>query len=131
MKRLRHFTDGHPPKRACRTKVETQGAREAREVASSCDLFEEKGLSHSFPRNCRDKEWEIDNLDDVDMAEDGSVWCTVKWKPTRLNAKTLASAAEKRLGELFAEKSGVEAWEILMSQSTASRRGRGKKRRAE
>jgi hypothetical protein len=128
MKRPCPFTNVPRPKQSCRTKVEAQKAREA---ASSCDSSQEKGLGHSFPRNCRDREWEIDDLDEVDMAEDGSVWCTVKWKLTRINAMTFAGAAEKRLGELFTEKYGAEVWEMLISQSAAGRCGRGKKRRVE
>ena len=46
------------------------------------------------------------------MATDGSLWCTVKWMPTTLNAKTLVGeTVEKRLKELVTEKYEAEAWE--------------------
>jgi hypothetical protein len=141
--RLSTDTDIPHPKRSRRKRVETRKAREAREArepaapavsaasAASAASFGSKQLGHAIPRYFRGKDWEIDDLDDVDLAEDGSVWCTVMWKPTRINAKALTGAAEKRLGELFTEKYGQKAWEMLMSQSTAGRRERGKKRRAE
>jgi hypothetical protein len=80
-----------------------------------------------------DKDWKIDDLDDVDMATDGSLWCTVKWMPTTLNAKTLVGeAVEKRLKELVTEKYGAEAWDGgRLSQLSSGRRGRGKKEKAE
>jgi hypothetical protein len=75
---------------------------------------QEKRLGHVLPRYYRDKEWEIDNLDNVDMAEDGSLWCTIRWKPTRLKAKTLVrEALGEILEELFTEKYRVEAWNKL------------------
>jgi hypothetical protein len=37
------------------------------------DSLENKGLGHVFPRYYRDKNWETDDLDDVDIVEDGSL----------------------------------------------------------
>jgi hypothetical protein len=108
-------------------------ARVARAAVVSEASFESKRLGHAIPRYCRDKDWEIDDLDDVDMAKDGSIWCIVKWMPTTLNAKTLVGeAVGKRLKELVTEKYGAEAWDSgRLSQSSFGRRGRGKKGKAE
>lgn len=122
MKRSCPFTDASVPrsKRPRRTLVETRKAREAREAGvapvpaasvASFNSFGSKRLGPTIPLYFRHKEWEIDDLDNVDFAEDGSLWCTVRWKPTTLNAKTLVGkAVKKRLKELFVEKYGVEAW---------------------
>lgn len=49
-------------------------------------------------------------MDEVDITEDGSLWCTVRWRPTRLNTETLVGeAVRERLKELFTEKYGAEA----------------------
>jgi hypothetical protein len=80
--------------------METSKVQEA--TAASFNSLRKKPLGHAFPRHCLDKEWEIDALDDVDKAEDGSLWCTVRWKPTIHKAETLVGeATEKRLKELL------------------------------
>jgi hypothetical protein len=94
-------------------------------VEETVNSVVEKRLGHAIPRYCLDKYWEIDGLDDVEIAKDGSLWCTVKWKATRLNAKALVGeAVENRLKDLFIQKYGVEEWEQQTSQSSSGRRRR-------
>jgi hypothetical protein len=92
-----------------RKRVETRKAREAREDSALLNSLERRrgGLGYAFPPNRR--EWEIEDLEDVQLAKDGSIRCLAKWKPTMIDSTSLVGKrVQKRLEELFKEKYGVE-----------------------
>ena len=78
--------------RVCVNIREAKEAKEARNttaLTASRSSFGDKRRGYAMPRHFRDKDWEIDGLDDVEMTEDNSLWCTVRLKPTIVNTKTI------------------------------------------
>lgn len=67
--RTQEVTATPHPKRPRRRRVASSKARGTRETAASPNVFGNRRPAHKFPRSSRDKEWEIEDLDDVDMAE--------------------------------------------------------------
>jgi hypothetical protein len=110
-KRVFALDDGSVPrKRPRQNRVVTQRAREAQEDLALLKSLGRRALGHAFPRNRR--EWEIEDLEDVQLAEDGSVQCLVMWKPTVVNSTALVrSRIKDRLEQLFKERYGMEEWE--------------------
>jgi hypothetical protein len=103
--------DGHLPKRSCRRRMETQKAKKARETSALLDLLLKEELGHAYPRYCRDKSWEVDDLADVRLAKDGSVCCIVRWKPSEVKSTALVGEKlQKRLEEMFKKKYGADEW---------------------
>jgi hypothetical protein len=57
------------------------------------NLRKKGGLGHAFPYYYRDKEWEVEDLDDIYLEKDGSIQCLVKWKPTVVKSTALVGEA--------------------------------------
>jgi len=118
------------PSRRKRKRVETRKAREAREDSALLNSLERRrggGLGHAFPPNRR--EWEIEDLEDVQLAKDGSIRCLAKWKPTMIDSTALVGKrVQKRLEELFKEKYGAEEWMKNRRTLRVSSQRRSKKR---
>ena len=64
-------------------------------------------------------------MNDVYLAEDGSLRCVVRWERSVVAAADLIGAALlKRREELFKEKYGTERWEKWLSDEGLARSGR-------
>jgi len=76
------------PKRSCgSSRVAAQRAREMREtspLSTRSDSHKEERLRHVFPRRCRDKNWDVEDLR-ISVEEDGSLKCELLWAPTGHN----------------------------------------------
>jgi hypothetical protein len=88
-KRLSSVDEG-PVKRRCRTRLETRRLEEARETAALRESLGKNGLSHAFSYRSQTKEWEIEDIEDVNLERDGSIRYLVKWKPTVVTLTALA-----------------------------------------
>jgi hypothetical protein len=85
----------------------------------------EKTAGHAFPRHYLDKAWRVEDLDDVYLAEDGSLRCIVIWQRSDVAATDLAGEVLlQRKEELFKEKYGTERWEKWLNNQGLARRGR-------
>jgi len=64
-----------------------------------------------FPRHCRDKEWEVDDIGGVYLEEDGSLSCELLWAPTTAPVSSLKGVLLERVEELVKRNLGAEAWD--------------------
>jgi len=64
-----------------------RSARVAAQKARETDSHKEE-LRHAFPRHCRDREWDVENLRIV-KEDDGSLKCELQWAPTTVLVSTL------------------------------------------
>jgi hypothetical protein len=90
--------------------------REVEAVKSSkpSGMIKKKKMGHAYARHHRDQAWEVEDLNDVNVATDGSIQCMVRWKPTEVRMNKLIGAAlHNRCELLFKRKYGNEAWEKL------------------
>jgi hypothetical protein len=118
------------PKRPRRSRVMTRKAKEVKETSGRLDTHEKKEtLRHAFPRYYRNKDWRVEDLDEVYLTEDGSLQCVVRWEPTVVAGRGLTGALRERCEELFKEKFGAEEWEKwLEMQGTPGRRTKSTRR---
>ncbi|KAF2183829.1 hypothetical protein K469DRAFT_689590 [Zopfia rhizophila CBS 207.26] len=55
-------------------------AKEAEKTSVHLGSRGQKTLCHAFLFHYRDKDWRVDDLDDVYLAEDGSMQCAMRWE---------------------------------------------------
>jgi len=120
------------PKRSCgSSRVAAQRAREIRETSplpARSDSHKEERLRHVFPRHCRDKDWDVEDLR-ISVEEDGSLKCELLWAPTMVPVSTLKGELLERAKELVRRDHGAETWDkwLEMQGKTGRRcRSRGK-----
>ena len=88
---------------------------------------EEAPLPHVFSRHCRDKEWEVIDIGDICLEEDGSLSCKLLWAPTTALVSSLKGALLQRAEEMVKRDLGVGAWnKWLEMQGKTGRRCRSK-----
>lgn len=100
------------PKRPRRsTRMTREKAKEAEKTLERLGSHGQKTLYHAYPRHFRDKDWRVEDLNDVFLAEDGSVQYVVRWEPSVVAEGALCEALQERGVQLFKEKYGAKAWE--------------------
>ncbi|OCL10331.1 hypothetical protein AOQ84DRAFT_387584 [Glonium stellatum] len=77
------------------------------------DLQREKRLQkmRRYPRHGKDNDYIVEHVEALDVAEDGSVRCTVRWASSVVAEDDLGEDLLKQAEILFKEKYGVEKWE--------------------
>ena len=120
------------PKRSCgSSRVAAQRAREMWEtspLSTRSNSHKEERLRHVFPRHCRDKDWDVEDLR-ISVEEDGSLKCELLWAPTTVSVSTLKGELLERAEELVKRDHGAETWDnwLEMQGKTGRRcRSRGK-----
>jgi hypothetical protein len=99
-------------------------------IIRQADAVEAAGAQRSegFYAISRDKDWEIEDIDEVYLGEDGELFCYVKWKRSRLNAKLLVGENTRdRLKELTTRSYGFDSWNTWNSKAEFGQRGRRKR----
>ena len=110
-------------------RVAARKAREAEGMPAHSDSHkkEEAPLPHVFSRHCRDKEWEVIDIGDICLEEDGSLSCKLLWAPTTALVSSLKGALLQRAEEMVKRDLGVGAWnKWLEMQGKTGRRCRSK-----
>ncbi|KAF2190364.1 hypothetical protein K469DRAFT_697642 [Zopfia rhizophila CBS 207.26] len=98
------------PRRSPR--VAARKASEPKEISVRLDHHEERTRRYALllPRYCN-KGWEVEDLGDVYLEQDGSLTGKLLWEPTIALVSSLNGALFERAEELFKEKYGADEWD--------------------
>ena len=123
----------HDAKRSSLTGKRSHLKRLASSKIGRREGLNDSSLGYAFPRHRLDRDWEVQDVSDVCLLDDGSVQCVVTWEPTVVSiSEVVGERLRLRCKEVFIEKYGVEEWERSLTLTNFYRQGcRGGKARTQ
>ena len=93
------------------SRLSARRSSEAKKMSTRSNSHKEERLRHAFPRQCRDKQWDVQGIGRISVGGDGSLDCELLWAPTTVSVSTLNGALLERAEELVKQNHGVETWD--------------------
>jgi hypothetical protein len=104
------------------SRLSARRSSEVKKMSTRSNSHKEERLRHAFPRQCRDKQWDVQGIGRISVGGDGSLDCELLWAPTMVSVSTLNGALLERAEELVKQDHGAGTWDKWPGCSSADPR---------